>query len=204
MAWGHVSPTLPRTKALHAAIMPAQMGCPRCGDSHDECNSECLDGGCECPNCGHYDVTPQPWGRKRKAADRVTEVAPQNPVVAAVADHRQLAIVMVDFAKRCCECGNTIPKHHSAWGYGLRPNQGMRFQHVNCADYAREAATHGTATGAEAEVEQDAVASHVLFSSRQWDPPATVLSHVENTATQTEPMEQADRRNETELNREGN
>ena len=57
---------------------------------------------------------------------------------------------------------------------------------------------------ADAEVEQDAVGNQVLFSSRRWDPPATVASHVEITATQTEPMKQADECNETEPNREGN
>ena len=58
--------------------------------------------------------------------------------------------------------------------------------------------------GAKAEVEQAAVGNQVLFSNRYWDPPATVASHVEITATQTEPMKQADECNETEPNREGN
>ena len=34
-----------------------------CGDPHVKCNDECLEGGCECPECGHYDETPVPWGQ---------------------------------------------------------------------------------------------------------------------------------------------
>ena len=40
------------------------MGCPECGDPHVKCNDECLEGGCECPECGHYDETPTPWGHQ--------------------------------------------------------------------------------------------------------------------------------------------